>query len=350
MKDFPGQGVPHGNMPETGGGDVPPAKVSLPPSEGRDRPLRPRPPARRPGSAEGHEHLTERPVNVRHSVRTGRRGRVNPLVAERLGRRLGVRKPRRPDERDSEGPRGQFVQAEAVATIRDTFKAIIEHVVQLVAEAHGLGLLLRAVKLTIVIGEWIEVGEGRRGLDIDMPIPLSYGVDLDLSAHVGQSSGSDEPPITVCFAPISEPEPGVLVVDGLRVSPGDDGSEEQADSDSSMVLDAQETLASRTPAWSAENHSQVVLVNLDLWQLMSGIPDPCVRSQLLYFAGRQLPSELKGQQVWNDLRTAGLECIVFYDERAKCSIWLLLDAIEYRTIPARITLDGAGMLMPWGYP
>ncbi len=238
--------------------------------------------------------------------------------------------------------------AETEAALRGTFTAIIEHVAQAVADVHGLGLLLRAVELIRTTAKWLEVGDGRRGVDVEVPILLGPDFELDLYVHAGQSANADEPPITVCFAPISGPDPGVLVIDGCEISPGDAAGEEPSDGDGEAACRAQEPEVEKACGRSAEDEARVVLVDLDLSPLMSREPDPQVRAAvLMHLAKDQLLPELKQQQLWDELKAAGVERVVYYDQGSKDSVWLFLSVTEKKPAQARIALDSAGRLLPW---
>jgi len=228
---------------------------------------------------------------------------------------------------------GNFVRSQLSAAVKGTFTAIIKRGLELVADAHGLGVLLRNAEWIWTAVEWRQVGEGRRGVDVGSSILLGSGVQVDLSAHAGLSPGG--PLVTMCFAPVSGPDPGVLVVDGCQIAPGD-----------ALHKRAAEQPGER----SAEEKGRVVFTNLELSRLMSREPDPRTRAAaLMYLTKSKLVPALKRQRRWDDLEAAGVECVVCYDQKTKDSVWLFLSAVEARRSPARIAFDAAGSLMLWGY-
>jgi hypothetical protein len=242
----------------------------------------------------------------------------------------------------------EFFGSEIAAAVKGTFTAIVERAVELVAHAHGLGALLTVAKWVWKAVTWCQVGEGSRGVDVEVPIPLGFGIELDLSARVGCSSGDAEPLVTFCFAPVSGPDPGVLVVDGCQISPGEAVHREPADEDREATSLIPEREVERAATRTAEDRVPVILVDLDLSRLMSKEPNPQIRTAaLMYLAKRELIPGLKKRQLLDDLEAAGVEFVVYYDQDTKDSVWLLLSAVEARLVRTRIAFDAAGRLMLW---
>jgi hypothetical protein len=230
-------------------------------------------------------------------------------------------------------PRGQsssetLAEAELSALIKQTFTAIIKQCLLAVADAHGLGPLVRGTELAWNTVKWLQVAEGNRKLDIGKAITISSGAEFDLYGHF--PSGS-EPLITACFAPASGPDPGVLVVDGCQISPG------------STLEDGPARGIGR-----AAYQRPGVLINLHLSQLMSRETDTAIRAAALMSLAKDelAPTLRKEQQFQENLRTAGAEYVVCYDQEVKVSVWLFFGDAGKRADGAKILFDPAGRLIP----
>jgi hypothetical protein len=242
----------------------------------------------------------------------------------------------------------EFFESEIASAVKGTITVIVQRALELVAQAHGLGGLVMAVKWVWKAVTWWQVGEGGRGVDVEVPIPLGSGIELDLSAHAGRSFGDTEPVVTFCFAPVSGRDPGVLVVNGCQISPGVPLHKELVDKDREAASRAREREAERAAMRTAEDEIRIVLVALDLSRLMSKEPDPQIRTAaLMLLAKGQLIPELKERQLLDDLEAIGVECIACYDQETKDSIWLLLSGVEAQPARTRIGFDAAGRLMLW---
>lgn len=292
-------------------------------------------------------------------VRRGDRAVVKPDSAREmkppafLRVRRGDRAIVSPEPVDrGETPRsGKPARGETAAALKGTFTAFIKRAVELVAHAHGLGVLLKTAEWVWTAAKWLQVGAGHREVDLEVPIPLGAGIDLDLSVHPEHSSGVGQPLVTVCFAPSGGADPGVLVIDGCQFSPGDSADEDLPDRDRKAarhVAGREAEKAHVRSAESAEDEGWAVPVCLDLAQLTSRERDPRVRAAaLMYLAKNQLLPALEQQQLWDELKAAGVECVVYYDQEAKESVWLLLGDTERRPVRRRIAFDAVGRLRPW---
>jgi hypothetical protein len=100
--------------------------------------------------------------------------------------------------------------------ISGTIEASVKRVVEIAADAHGLGLPLRMAEFTFKAVEWCRVAEGDDTLEVSVPIPLGP-VELELSAHA--ANGQDGPPLTVCCAPSDGSAVGVLEIGPFEVGP-----------------------------------------------------------------------------------------------------------------------------------
>lgn len=219
-----------------------------------------------------------------------------------------------------------LARSEMSATVNETFGAIIKQGLELAADAHGLGALVRGAEGALAAVKWVQVAGGDRGVDVEFPIPLGSGFELDLSMHAGRSPSAADPPVTFCFAPVSGPDPGVLVADGCQISPGDKVGEE-------------------TP--TGEGKNSVLLVPVDLSPMMSRDRDPQTRTAALMLLGRdRLVPALMQQRLWNHLEEAGVERVVCYDQHTKNSVWLFLGTAEGQAVRTRISFDAAGRLEP----
>jgi hypothetical protein len=67
--------------------------------------------------------------------------------------------------------------------VAGTLKNFAKKVLEIAAEAHGLGLALNVVEFAVKADEWLRVAEGDGTVEISAPIPLDDGVELELSAH-----------------------------------------------------------------------------------------------------------------------------------------------------------------------
>jgi hypothetical protein len=260
-------------------------------------------------------------------------------------------KPRQKQKRAKKQKHARkLVWAQMKPMLKVTFEAVIKHALKRLADAHGLGLLVRGAEWALAGVRWLQVGEGHRQPLVVVPVPMG-SVELDLSVHAGHSSADAQPLITACFAPSSGPDPGVLIVDGCQISPGDVVDEDSAYQDGKAARHAQKHQTEKECALSVEDEGPVVFVHLDLLQLTSREPEPRVRAEaLMCLARAQLLAELKQQPLWDELKAAGAECIVYYDEEAKESVWLFIGDTEKQPIRRRITLDAAGRLIVYMIP
>jgi hypothetical protein len=254
-----------------------------------------------------------------------------------------------PDNRCAAEPKsrlGTFGRAELAEAIKATFVAFIEHAVDVAANAHGFGVLLKGAKLLLKAVEWLQVRDRDRDVDVTFPISLGSGFELDLSVHVGHSPSVSEPLVTAGFAPVSEPDPGVLVVDGCQIGPGGVVDAESADQDREETHHTREHETGEERVQPIDEGGQALFIPLDLWQLTSQEPDPRVRAEALMCIVRgELLTALKRQSQWDDLKAQGVECIVFYDQDAKESVWLFLPEARKLSVRRRIIFDSAGRLV-----
>src|SRR5215469_2215528 len=231
--------------------------------------------------------------------------------------------------------------------LKGTFEAVIKHAL-LAVDPSALSQLLKAAELLLTAVKWLQLCVGQRNVDVAFPIPLGAGIELDLSVHAGHSLIAAKPLVTACFAPVDEPDPGVLVVDGCQISPGDALDEKPAHQDEEAARHALEHETEEERARPVDEHGQVVFVRLDLSQLTSLEPDPRVRvAALMYLARGQLLTDLKQKSQWDALKAASVECVVFYDQDAKESVWLFLGKAGKRPVRRRIMFDTAGRLVLW---
>ena len=121
---------------------------------------------------------------------------------------------------------GEAATGEATGIVEGTFRAFGAWLIQRFADAHGVGLLLRAAKWAVKIVRWVGVSGGRGGIDVALPIPLGSGVELQLSAHVGKGSGAHELPLTVCFAPGDDSPVGALQIGRFEIDPAAGSAED----------------------------------------------------------------------------------------------------------------------------
>lgn len=197
--------------------------------------------------------------------------------------------------------------------------------------------------------KWLQVVEGNRQVDVGAPILfLGSGVELDLSAHPGYLSSNVQPPVTACFAPSGAPDPGVLVIDGCQISPGDAVDEDLAGGDRKAALHAVEREPEKAHVRPVDDEGRVVLIPLDLSQLTSRERDPRVRAEALMCLARVQLLPAFRQQRWDELEAEGVECVVYYDQEAKESVWLCLSETERRPVRRRIAFDTSGKLIPSG--
>ena len=207
------------------------------------------------------------------------------------------------------------------------------------------GLLLRAAKLPWATVKRSQVAEGRRGVDVAKTMTLGAGFDLVLSAHAGPAPSAAEPGITACFAPTDGPDPGVLVVNGCQVSPGELLRKETADRDAKRVSRIQERPLKKAPVRSVTDEGRVTLIRVDLSELKSREQDPQNRAvALIQFSRSHLVPELKRRHLWDDLIAEGVECVVYYDQDTEESVWLFLAEDEKQSGDAHIMLDASGRL------
>jgi hypothetical protein len=250
-----------------------------------------------------------------------------------------------------ESKAGTLAKSELSAAVKETLGAVANHVVQAIADLHGVGLLLRAAKWVWAVVKWSQVAEGRRGVDVAKTMTLGAGFDLVLSAHAGPSPSATEPAVTAGFVPADGPDPGVLVVDGCQVSPGDLLDKETADRDTKPASRAPGRPAKKAPVRSVSDEGRVALIEVDLSELKSREQDPRNRAVALIELSRsRLVPELRSRHLWDDLIAEGVECVVYYDQDAEESVWLFLTEDEKRSGHAHITFDASGRLAvrrPW---
>jgi hypothetical protein len=300
-------------------------------------------PARIVTLANDTRHGTQKPTGESSGVVLPRQ------PGERTGKSSGVVLPRQPRENDAAEPAPDSGKswAEIKAFVKGTVAAFIKYAVKLAADAHGLGWLLRAGEWVMKAAEWAQVVEGERQVDVDVPIPVGAG-ELNFSARVGRSANDDEPLITVCFGPATGPDPGVLVVDGCQIRPGEAMSEDGLageNAEATSHTHERETETASVP--SAEDGSRVIQVEVDLSELVSRQKDPLTRVAALMRGVRdELVPALKQQQRWDDLAAAGVKRVVYYDQKNRESVWLFFSDTEKRHMSSSIALDSAGRFIP----
>jgi hypothetical protein len=247
-------------------------------------------------------------------------------------------------ETGREGQQEEVLRAELAAFAKGTFEAVIKRAVQLIAELHSCGWLYKAAEWALTGAKWIQFATGRRKLDLEVPLDLGSNVELDVTAHIGRYS-SAEPVVTACFAPSGGSEPGVLVIDGCQISPGD-------------IVDDSIHKYERIPdyAWkhsSEGKHSQLVdnnrvtLIPLGLSPLTAVMSEPRKRvAVLMHLAKSELLPKLAQQRRWKEFRTADEEYIIYYDQEAKESVWLIFTDSASEAIKKHMIFDAKGTVKP----
>jgi hypothetical protein len=109
-----------------------------------------------------------------------------------------------------------LAQLEEVAFAQQTFQAFADRFVEVVAAAHGLGIVYQVAKWAYGVAKWLQVSEGQGGAGIQIPYPL--GADV-LVATVNLDGDSDSPLFTLSVAPPGESGAGALLISGLEVDP-----------------------------------------------------------------------------------------------------------------------------------
>lgn len=263
------------------------------------------------------------------------------------------------DEPDAEGsPRDAVAGEEAERSIIDTLKAFGKALLEHGADAHGVGLFLRAAEFAVKVVKWGRFAEGDGTVEISAPIPLGSGVELELSAH--PANGRNGPPLTVCCAPSDGWSVGVAEIGPFQVGPSMEhepahlhsGHAGEADVPGSEQLPQRRGLGSEhmneaTAEVGGPSHSDVGLdargrpfevISADL---STEERDVSRREGLVAL---ERAAQQKLPQLRSLLRGRGTKLGVLYDPEIRRVLWLRLDEDGDSSVPAwriRIEVDPA---------
>jgi hypothetical protein len=158
------------------------------------------------------------------------RGNENAKLLPGL-KALDLRKAR-PECPDLEEPASEqrpgLVRRETEAFEKDTFQTFAECFAEVIAAAHGLGMVWEIGKWVWGTKKWLQVAEGRGGVDVPVPLPLPLDTVLEANVHLG--GDRDTPPLTLSVAPSGASGVGALAFDGLEVDPAPSHGRGDADS------------------------------------------------------------------------------------------------------------------------
>jgi hypothetical protein len=227
----------------------------------------------------------------------------------------------------------KLAAAEGQGMIEGTFKAFGQWLVQVFADAHGFGPLLRIVRWTAKAAQWMRVAEGEGGVDISMPIPIGSGVDFQMSAHMVSGSDSHNLPFTVCFAPSDDSPVGALQFGQFTIDPEPEDASQtsRTGSEPSRLPDkgldhlfppiaAEAPASTHRKTLSAEHNRAAKVVEVDLSGVQQ-VSSPQKRvATLKHAAEEQLLPRFRAQYP-----VLGEEFIVGCDFRSGLLIWVRLD-------------------------
>jgi transcriptional regulator with XRE-family HTH domain len=265
-------------------------------------------------------------------VRKVRRIERGERLAERDEIVAWVRLTGAPDSvaRELIGRAGQesLAEQEMSALAQGTAKAFIEHFVNAVLTAHQLGPAIKVIEWAHRIWQWSQVADGEGSLEIDAPIPLGSGVELDLSLHVGADPDGSRPLLTVCFAPSGDSSVGVLTFGPVQVSPAVEhathaGNPAQRGTHYPELQPAQQDPRDRpqpSPT-AAQRQGPVVVIPQDLSDVLRVQGSEERVARLHVWAETTLASEFAANP-WLQLTEAGL--VVVYDPDTAVVVWVRL--------------------------
>jgi hypothetical protein len=260
----------------------------------------------------------------RHAVRgdTGV-GEPGPSIGSEDGRDLP---PATVHDGSSLGPNGSaeegLARREGEAFVTETLAAVAHFVVQKFAMVHGLYPLYETIEYVSAVRQWKNVTEGGE-VDVNVPIPLGHGIELDLSLYPGDGKAGSQLPITLSIAPSDLQSFGALAVDNVDIAPGAKTEDTRSDS---------------IPT-ERNDRVGVVPVNLAAPELPKEPRNRAAAAR--WFVEKQLLPELRRNP---DVRGAGIELVVVYDHEASLAMWVDLDDAGQPSWRVLIGLDAAGQL------
>lgn len=157
-------------------------------------------------------------------------GEIVPSSMEFGGffRKLGLSGEPRSDSSPEGGEKPELAAEEWHEFLTGTFKNVLTGVVQLAADAHGTGLILRLARGAVTAVEWVQAAEDERGTGLDIPVLVGSLVEVDMSVHLGDDEG---PPVTFCCSLTEDSPVGDLNIDGIVIGPGDTPKDEDPGED-----------------------------------------------------------------------------------------------------------------------
>jgi hypothetical protein len=109
--------------------------------------------------------------------------------------------------------------------IQGTLKNAVTDFAQFLADAHGLfGPALRLARLVVTAVESLQAADGKRGVEVDVPVFVTSWAEVDMNVHLGSGEG---PSVSYCCALAGDSPLGDLKFDGVVVGPGDNLKDQQ---------------------------------------------------------------------------------------------------------------------------
>jgi hypothetical protein len=136
------------------------------------------------------------------------------------------------------GPEAKTEESKPVIKVfmesaKETVENLVAGGVQVVADLHGLGHVVRLARACVEAIKWLETSQGDRGIGAEVPLLSGSAIDLDLSIHIGSDEG---PQVTLCCALSGDSPVDILEVDGVEIEPGDKLTEARpAEHDTAMA-------------------------------------------------------------------------------------------------------------------
>jgi hypothetical protein len=235
----------------------------------------------------------------------------------------------------ADGQAHRFAGDEAEGFIVGTITAFGKQLMEQFANAHGVGLLWKAAELAFKAMEWCRVGEGEDTVEVSAPIPLGFGVDLEVSVH--PSNGQNGLPLTLCMVPSDASTLGVFEVKGFEIGPGEERAREP--SPSRHAGDANVSFGEQSPQLGNLDPGNTAIAAVPeawlsstddgdrdrLFEIVSADLSPEERTDADGVAALARLAEQERVELRSRLRPWGTRFVVLYDPAARRVLWVRLD-------------------------
>jgi hypothetical protein len=223
---------------------------------------------------------------------------------------------------------------QVTAFFRDSFENFALFLAERIADAHGLGPVVRTMKWVCGACKWALAAERGGGVDVDAPLPLVPGDVLDVTVHLARDA--DTLPVTLSIAPNGESGVGAVAFGPLEIDPAPrhrDAHEDQvklfqvSDRSVAMVpLRVSQALADRIPQPGPTdlNAPRVAAVAREMAEQ------------------KLLPDLLQGREAFAD---ADVDLVLGYDSAMGLAVWAGLSVGSPRSGLVVVTPAGDELLI-----